>query len=184
MKITALEEYGLRCILALAKSWPEKSVTMPELGAMEKLSVPYVGKLMMILKKAGLVKAVRGRNGGYILAEAPDKMSLDRVFNALGEPIYSTRHCDRYSGEAEICVHIEECNVRNMWATFNDFVNDILKRMTLADLITGDYRLTFETYKQMNRGAESSVDDDNGNHRPLQQTVNRTNEIETYTEQR
>jgi Rrf2 family transcriptional regulator, iron-sulfur cluster assembly transcription factor len=179
MKITALEEYGLRCMLALAKSWPDKSVTMPQLGAMEKLSVPYVGKLMMILKRAGLVKAVRGRNGGYVLAAAPDQLRLDRVLNALGEPIYSTRHCARYSGEAEICVHIEECNVRNMWATFNDFVNDVLRRMTLADLITGDYRLTFATFKRLSE-MESPVDGgDNGNQQPLRM-ANDTNEIQTY----
>jgi Rrf2 family iron-sulfur cluster assembly transcriptional regulator len=179
MKITALEEYGLRCMLALAKSWPDKSVTMPELGQMEKLSVPYVGKLMMILKKAGLVKAVRGRNGGYVLAEAPNQLGLDRVLNALGEPIYSTRHCARYSGEAEICVHIEECNVRNMWATFNDFVNDVLHRMTLADLITGDYSLTFATFKQLSEKEFSEQNNGNGN-KPTLEAASQTNEMQTY----
>ncbi len=69
MKITALEEYGLRCMIALAQNWPEKSMTMPEISAKEGLSIPYVGKLLMLLKRAGLVKALRGRNGGFTLAE-------------------------------------------------------------------------------------------------------------------
>ncbi len=141
MKITALEEYGLRCMLALARNYPEKSVTMPELSVMEGLSVPYVGKLMMILKQARLVKAVRGRKGGYKLSASPDEIRLDTVFKALGEPIYTSKHCDRYSGENEVCVHDGECNVRHMWMSFNDFISSILHNLTLADLLNGNYRL-------------------------------------------
>jgi Rrf2 family iron-sulfur cluster assembly transcriptional regulator len=147
MKITALEEYGLRCMLSLAKNWPDKSVTMPEMSVMEGLSIPYIGKLMMILKKAGLVKAVRGRNGGYILASPPDTLHLNMIFSALGEPIYSSRHCARYSGDEDICVHDGNCNVKHMWRTFNDLINNILYDLTLADLINGEYEGILESFK-------------------------------------
>ena len=141
MKITAVEEYGIRCMLALARNWPGKSVTMPELGDSEGLSVPYVGKLMMILKQAGLVKAMRGRKGGYMLSLPPHKIHLDTIFKALGEPIYTTKHCDRYTGEKDSCVHAPDCTVRHMWETFNDFISDILHKLTLADLVNGNYKL-------------------------------------------
>lgn len=141
MKITALEEYGLRCMLALAKNWPDKSMTMPELSVMEGLSVPYVGKLMMILKQARLVNAVRGRKGGYKLSRPPAEIHLDTIFKALGEPIYTSKHCDRYSGDNEVCVHEGNCNVRHMWQSFNDFIGSILHNLTLADLLNGNYRL-------------------------------------------
>lgn len=141
MKITALEEYGLRCMLALAKNWPEKSVTMPELGVMEGLSVPYVGKLMMILKQARLVSATRGRKGGYKLSTQPEEIHLDTIFKALGEPIYTSKHCDRYTGENQECIHGSDCNVRHMWQSFNSFISDILHDLTLADLLNGNYKL-------------------------------------------
>lgn len=146
MKITAIEEYGLRCMLALAKKWPEESLTMPELSVMEGLSIPYVGKLMMILKRAGLVKSLRGRNGGYILADNPENINLKVIFMALGEPIYSGKHCLRYPGDKDSCVHKDDCNVKNMWLTFNNFINAVLKKLTLADLAKGDYRIMLEPF--------------------------------------
>lgn len=156
MKITALEEYGLRCILALARRWPDKSVTIPELSKLEGLSVPYIGKLLMILKRAGLVKAVRGRKGGYILSYPPEQLHLKAIFKALGEPIYTSKHCERYTGENDICVHNDDCNVRNMWRTFNDFIGEILKSLTLADLMNGRYKLLIESFRERNIAAETA----------------------------
>ncbi|MCP4582944.1 MAG: Rrf2 family transcriptional regulator [candidate division Zixibacteria bacterium] len=159
MKITALEEYGLRCMLSLARNWPEKSVTMPELSTMEGLSIPYIGKLMIILKQARLVKAIRGRNGGYKLSDPPDKIHLDTVLKALGEPIYTSKHCDRYVGESKVCVHVSDCNVRHMWLSFNDFISSILHNLTLADLLNGNYKMAMLTGKSLRMENSSSTKD-------------------------
>ncbi len=147
MKITALEEYGLRCMMVLGKNWPEKALTMPEISTREGLSTSYVGKLLMILKQAGLVKAVRGRNGGYALAGPPQTLKLDTILAALGEPIYSQNYCLKYSGDNEVCVHLPDCNVRHMWWSFGHFINIVLEKLTLADLISGDYEVVIESLK-------------------------------------
>ena len=68
MKITAQEEYGLRCLLRLARAGDGRSLTIPEIAADEGLSVPYVAKLLAVLRQAGLIESVRGRSGGYRLA--------------------------------------------------------------------------------------------------------------------
>ena len=139
MKITALEEYGLRCMLLLARSGNEGPLTISEIGSKEGLSVPYAGKLMMILKQAGLVKAVRGRRGGYVLARAPESVLLKEVFDALGEPVYSGRHCQRYTGEREQCVHHSDCNVRLMWSAFSQYIGGMLQQISLADMLNGNF---------------------------------------------
>ena len=54
MKLTAHEEYGLRCLLQVAGQWPEKSVTIPEVSRREGISVAYAGKLLQILRRAGV----------------------------------------------------------------------------------------------------------------------------------
>ena len=51
MKVTALEEYGLRCMVLLARSEEDHPLTLPEFSDREGVSVPYAGKLLMILKK-------------------------------------------------------------------------------------------------------------------------------------
>lgn len=138
MKITALEEYGLRCMLLLARSWPNATLTLPDFKVKEGLSIPYAAKLLMILKKAGLVKAVRGRNGGYMLAKSPDQIVLKEVFDALGEPAFSPMHCDKHSGLLENCVHQGDCRVREIWQTFGALLGQIMDRITLADLLSGN----------------------------------------------
>lgn len=138
MKVSALEEYGLRCLLQLAKT-DGGPLTLPEISEREGLSLSYVGKLMMILKKAGLVQVVRGRQGGYMLTDKPDKIFLKAVFEALGGPLYDSGHCDRYTGDQDNCVHLEDCTVRRMWRGFSDMISAFLGKLTLADLAEGDY---------------------------------------------
>src|ERR1019366_9994627 len=70
MKITAQEEYGMRCLLRLAKT-ESGSITLPEVAAAEGLSLAYVGKPMAGLRHAGPLGSVRGRSGGYRLPKPP-----------------------------------------------------------------------------------------------------------------
>jgi Rrf2 family protein len=140
MKVTAIEEYGLRCLLLLARNGGE-SMTLSEIGAKEGLSVPYVSKLLMILRKAGLVRADRGRNGGYLLASDPRRVTLGEAMNSLGEPLLSSGHCKRYSGERDSCVHSADCSIRSVWRSFDRIFSSLLESITLADLVSGGDRL-------------------------------------------
>jgi Rrf2 family iron-sulfur cluster assembly transcriptional regulator len=140
LKITALEEYGLRSMISLARAGHGNALTIPEIGARENLSVPYVGKLMMILRQAGLVKAVRGRNGGYVLSRPADKIYLSEVLQALGEPVFGWAHCEKYGqhdGNGR-CIHIESCTVRHIWDGLNNLIGHILESVSLQQLADGD----------------------------------------------
>src|SRR5215470_17874273 len=64
MRLTAQEEYGLRCLLQVARG-QDTAVTTPEIAEREGLSEAHVHKLMRLLRRAGLVRSVRGRKGGY-----------------------------------------------------------------------------------------------------------------------
>jgi Rrf2 family protein len=138
MKITALEEYGLRCMVLLAQTGRKQTLTIPEIGQMEKLSIPYTGKLLMLLKKAGLITAERGRHGGYFLTRTPQEITLKDIFAALGDPVFGSSHCNRYGtgdGNGGNCVHEDCCTVRTVWNSFHHLINDYLEKSTLADLI-------------------------------------------------
>jgi Rrf2 family protein len=150
MKVTALEEYGLRCMILLAKN-NGTSLTLPEISAREGLSLPYSGKLLMILKRAGLVRASRGRKGGYVLARPASEILLRDIFDALGEPMFGPNHCERYTDKGECCVHAEDCAVRNVWGAFNDFVSEYLDNITLADLAAGNGQLQKLTRYQLEK---------------------------------
>jgi Rrf2 family protein len=104
MRITAIEEYGLRCLLALARKGPGKQLTITEIAELEGLSVPYATKLLSILRRAGLVTAERGRTGGFTITRPLEQISLYEVLVALGGPLIDPRHCQRHSGQLEQCV--------------------------------------------------------------------------------
>jgi len=139
LKITALEEYGLRCMI-LFSSAPNGMLTLPEISSQEGLSLPYAGKLLMLLKKAGLVRAVRGRNGGFILIRPADEIFLKEILSALGNSLYGSHHCDRYSVDEDSCRHQGDCKVGNLWDFFNQHIQSVIEKITLADVADGNLK--------------------------------------------
>jgi len=141
MKLTSQEEYGLRCILGLARleaqAAPDAgpSVTIAQISDSEGLSTEYVGKLMGILARSGLVESVRGRNGGYRLARPAAEISLSAALAALGDPLYVSETCGRFPGDQNLCVHTGACSIRSLWGGLQQLLDHILKRTTLADLV-------------------------------------------------
>ena len=145
MKITSQEEYGLRCLLQLARAEAGHSLTIPEIATAEGLSAPYAAKLLAVLRQAGLIDSVRGRSGGYRLANSPSQISLGLVLRALGEPLYDEPgYCRQHAGSETngLCVHQGGCTLRELWHTLEQWMTHALDRMTLADLLQGEGRIT------------------------------------------
>src|SRR5436309_3276725 len=117
MKITAQEEYGLRCLLRLARAREGSSLTIPEVAAAEGLSEPYVAKQLAVLRKAGLIDSARGRSGGYRLAKTPAEIGLGSLLLVLGEPLFNEpEYCEQHKGTATngSCVHHGACSLRGL----------------------------------------------------------------------
>src|SRR5262245_3001306 len=142
MKITAQEEYGLRCLMSLARaSGGTGSLTIPEIAQAEGLSQAYVAKLLNVLRHAGLIESVRGRAGGYHLARPPGEVRLGQVLLALGEPLFDDPgYCERHAGPetAGPCIHHDGCTLRGLWQTLEQWVRHILDQVTLDDLLRNE----------------------------------------------
>ena len=138
MRISALEEYGLRCLLALAKAGQDGQLSISEISELEGLSVPYTSKLLSILRKSKLVNAVRGRGGGFRIARNPNEINLLEVITALGGPLIDPNHCDRYSGQLDKCIHTDNCSVQYTLAGLSRIVGQFLSSSTLEDIIQGN----------------------------------------------
>lgn len=135
MRVSAQEEYGLRCLMQVAQAKSEP-VTLTEIAAREGMTVPHVAKIMGLLRQAGLVESVRGRSGGYVLCRAPEQISVLAVLSALGEPIFGSEFCDRYHGtNDEECVHVGGCSIRSVWSQVGSIVSDVLRRTSIAELV-------------------------------------------------
>jgi Rrf2 family protein len=138
MKISAQEEYGLRCLLHLARLGEGQEGTIPEIAQSERLSGPYVAKLLGVLRQAGLIESVRGRSGGYHLARDPADIRLGAALRALGEPLFEeASYCEKHGSPdtGETCVHVDSCTLRAVWQTLEQGIRQILDQFSLADLI-------------------------------------------------
>jgi Rrf2 family protein len=138
MKITAQEEYGLRCLLQLARHNGPEPLTIAAIAEVEGLSVPYVGKLMNTLRHSSLVESVRGRGGGYALTRSPADITLTDALEALGGHFFSTDFCETHHGNTSVCVHLDGCSIRSVWGVLGEIFDRVLRRTTLADLIQAD----------------------------------------------
>lgn len=141
MKISAQEEYGLRCLVQLASLSDEESLTLPQIADREGISTANAGKLMWLLNKAGFVSATRGTKGGYSLARPAKEIRLNEVIKVLDADVLN-KHCESYTGVLENCVHKGDCGIRPVIVGLHEIVENALSQITLAQLV----------------GSESSVD--------------------------
>lgn len=135
MKFSAQEEYGLRCLLQVARSENAESITIPEIARNEGLTPTHVAKLLMILRKDGFIKSTRGQSGGYTLARAPEEIIVGDVLAALGGKLYDDEFCTKHGTENPICTHAVDCAVRSLWQHVQTTVDSVLNHLTLADLL-------------------------------------------------
>jgi len=164
MNVSALEEYGLRCAVRLASAYHPnsenaKTLSAPEIAELEGLSVEYVSKFMLHLKKAGLVNTVRGINGGFALTRSPSEISLKEVFDALGgkrrvpDPA-SGEFCKSFSGKSETCVRHDSCAIRPFWSVLSTYIEAFTKELTLQDLLQSESATFAKTEAIARRNAE------------------------------
>lgn len=138
MQLTSQEEYGLRCLLAVARETRDLPVGIPDIAAAEGLSPEYAAKLMRLLRRGELVTSTRGANGGYRLAKPAADISVWSVITVLGGPLFHESFCDAHSGKHRDCVHASSpsgCSIRSMWSWVGAAIRGALEELSLADLL-------------------------------------------------
>ena len=144
MKFSTQEEYGVRCLLQIARAGEGEALTIPEISQAEGLSEATVGKLLRLLRIGGFILSERGRDGGYTLARDPSEIILGNVLAALGERIIGDDFCEKHSGVKSFCVHTVDCTVFSLWERVPSAVDNILFSTTLRDLLPGGSPATVE----------------------------------------
>jgi len=135
MKISAQEEYGLRCLLQLAQLRDEGGfLTLAQIAKREGISVANAGKLLWILNKAGLVRSIRGTKGGYQLARPSSEIYLNEIIKILDEDVMAS-HCQTYAGVLDVCIHTGDCGIRPVIVGLHEAVEQALSNITLAQLV-------------------------------------------------
>jgi Rrf2 family protein len=135
MKFSAVEEYGLRCLIQIAKNGKVNGITIPELSELEGLSEANVAKILRILRLGGIVEAERGQTGGYRLTRPPEQITLREILYVLGGKLFENDYCNTYTGITTICTNSTDCSVRSVWKNVQRVIDEVLGRLTLKDLL-------------------------------------------------
>ena len=136
MKISAQEEYGIRCLIRIARKAPGQSVTIPEISRAEGISEHYVAKLLRILRRGALIKSARGQAGGYTLARPPGGINLGEALAVLGGRLYEPAFCEQHPGSVAVCMNSIDCTIRPLWRSLQGAVDQVLGQATLQSLLS------------------------------------------------
>jgi Rrf2 family protein len=135
MKLSAQEEYGLRCLLRLGREGEGGSLTIAELGQSEGISTANVAKMMRVLRRAALVRSTRGKEGGYALARPAAEINVGETLAVLGGRFFDSRFCDRHGGLTGLCTHLPDCSIRSVWRLLQAAIDGVLGQLSLKDLL-------------------------------------------------
>jgi Rrf2 family transcriptional regulator, cysteine metabolism repressor len=131
MKLSTKGRYAVRAILDLAQNNKDGLVLVKDIAKRQKISERYLERLFLALKKAGLVKSVRGAHGGFTLAKSPRQIKLLDVVRVSEGPL-SLVDC---VVDGEICPRSSNCVTRDVWTELQAAMDNVLGSITLQDLM-------------------------------------------------
>ncbi|MBN1960160.1 MAG: Rrf2 family transcriptional regulator [Deltaproteobacteria bacterium] len=134
MQLSSQEEYGLRCLLQVARHEDLEPLQIAEIAQREGLSFEYTAKLMCSLRQGRLVISTRGQSGGYRLARPASEISIWEAVTVLGGPLFSDEFCSSHPGNLRDCIHSTDCSVRALWRWVGNEISKILRHISLADM--------------------------------------------------
>lgn len=140
MKISALEEYGLRCLVQLTRAGAvpggDSSLSARQIAEREGLTLEYASQILAELRRTGLVTSTRGVRGGFRLARPPRDITVGQLFKSLDGP-FADNLCESYTGNRDVCAHSEGCAVRPVWSELQHRLYGFLDGVSLADIAHG-----------------------------------------------
>ena len=133
MKLSTKGRYGLRAMIDLARYSEEEPVSISSIAARQDISERYLEQLVGLLKKAGLVRSIRGATGGYVLARNVKEIYVGDVLRALEGSLEPVKCAAFYSEEG--CMAAGGCVTKYVWQKINESINATVDRMMLDELV-------------------------------------------------
>lgn len=131
MRLSTRGRYGTRLMVDLAQRYADGPVPLAEIAKRQDLSAKYLEQLIILLKGAGLIRSVRGRSGGYMLARKPEKISVGEIVETL-EGKLAVVDCVL---EPDLCYRSMECPTRHIWLGITDLLKKKLFSLSLMDVV-------------------------------------------------
>ena len=133
MKLSTKGRYGVKAMVDLAIHYGGSPVSIKSISQRQNISEYYLEQLFSSLRKAKLIKSIRGAQGGYVLSREPKDITVAEIMYVLEGPIEIAECIDGVS-----CDNLDCCATRLLWAKIKNSIDDVMKSVTLQDIVN-DY---------------------------------------------
>lgn len=130
MKLSTKGRYGVKSVLDLAINYKKEHVSIKSIAERINVSEYYLEQLFSQLRKAGIIKSIRGAHGGYTLSRPPTEITVYDIMDVL-EGSIEISDCI----EETTCNNIDCCATRLLWVRFKESIDGVLKSTTLQDMV-------------------------------------------------
>lgn len=138
MILSTKGRYGLKIMYELALNYGEGPMPLKEVAQRQQLSETYLEQLIAHLKKAGLVRSIRGAQGGYELTRKPEEITVGEIIRTLEGPL-APSEC--VMDDEPECIKAENCVTRLIWEKIMEGINNVVDSITLNDMVNDYYKL-------------------------------------------
>lgn len=137
MKLSTKGKYGVKAIVDLALNQGETPVSIKSISQRQNISEYYLEQLFAPLRRAKVIKSIRGAQGGYVLNKEPSKITVLDIMNILEGPVEISECLDNTD-----CSNIDCCATRTVWVKIKNSIDSVMESITLQDIL--------DDYKKMN----------------------------------
>lgn len=142
MKLSTKGRYGVKAIVELAVNYGSKPISIKKISESQKISEYYLEQLFSSLRKADIIKSIRGAQGGYVLNKEPKDITIAEVMNVLEGPV-EIADCI----EEDSCNNTNSCATRLLWGKIKKSIDEVMESITLQDIVDDSNRMKYETEK-------------------------------------
>lgn len=131
MKLSTKTRYGTRAILDIAQNSENGRTMLKDIAARQALSPKYLDHILSAMRRAGLIRNIRGKGGGYILSKTPASITVKDILEAVDgtfEPVECLLNTD-------LCDKVPSCGTRDVWLRMKEAVDGVLEEATLQSLL-------------------------------------------------
>lgn len=139
MKLSTKGKYGLKAMFELAISSEGKPVSLKHIAKQQNISDQYLEQIFSLLKKAKLVKSIRGAQGGYLLSKSASDITVADILKVLeGNMAFTECLLDE-----DLCENSNSCSTKLVWAKIKSAIEEVTESISLQDMVD-DYESNFE----------------------------------------